>query len=134
MSKFVPGDDVTVADPKFPGVWTVAKVNPKTYLLEQAGRRGLRAPHTMCDLYVPGDTTTVPPTYDPRGDLPMLYPGEIVRYSGTERKGLVNGALYVVLADKFEKVNVAKLGGDGGTYWRLTPRNLKRVDASEVIK
>src|SRR5947207_10206975 len=47
------GTRVTVDDPKYPGVWTVAKVNPKTYKLAPVGTdgpgmgRNLVAPHSF---------------------------------------------------------------------------------------
>ena len=48
MADFKIGDVVAVDDPKFPGPWTVAKVNKATYTLSSADprfARGLRARH-----------------------------------------------------------------------------------------
>jgi len=52
-----------------------------------------------------------------------LVPGVVVQVilpPGKSYGGLANGDYGVVLADKGEQVNVAKLGGHNGTYARLT--------------
>ena len=55
--------------------------------------------------------------------------GELVRVTDGKYAGL-----YVVIADRgAEKVNLAKLGGDGGRYLRAVRRGLVKVDPKEVV-
>jgi hypothetical protein len=64
--------------------------------------------------------------------------GTLVRVSGLpEGKtygGLGNGDLGVVMADKGALVNVAKLGGHGNGYARLSHTALTVVDPASVLK
>ncbi len=116
------GDVVGVSDPKFPGRWTVVKVNPTTYKLEQPGRR-LTAHHAFVT-DAPAESETV--------DIPEPFsPGEIVRARRSQRMG---DHLYVVLQDRLDKVKVARLGGDAGRYWTVPAGVLDRVDPATVLK
>lgn len=123
-----PGDKVMIDDPKFPGVWTIKSIGPKnTVVIPENGGRGLRAPHWMLKDITDapsGVTVTAVP-------LQAYYvPGELVRITMGKYAGL-----YVVLADKGERVNVTKLGGDGGRYVRAPKgSSLVKVDVSEVLK
>lgn len=117
------GDRVTVVtDPgKFPGVWTVVKVNPRTVSLDQSGRR-LRA-DVGCVAKVDGATlataTTVPiPEY--------LAEGTVVTVRGRE-------GYWVVIKSAGDKTNVAKLGGDGGRYLRCSTAGLVRSDVLDGL-
>lgn len=116
------GDKVSIDHAKYPGVWVVDSVGPVNTVVraETGGGRRVRVPHSM--LLDPGATPPVQPAvfYDP---------GELVRISSGKWAGL-----WVVIADKGgEKVNLAKLGGDGGRYLRAARRGLVKVDPSEVI-
>lgn len=123
------GDKVTVDDPKFPGVWTVKSIGPKnTVVTPDAGGRGLRAPHWMIKAY--DATAAAQVTVVPFVEKVFFDAGEIVRIPEGKFAGL-----YVVIADKgLDRVNVAKIGGDGGRYVRAGRRNLVKVDPSEVLK
>jgi len=120
------GTRVTVDDPKYPGVWTVAKVNPKTYKLAPVGTdgpgmgRNLVAPHSFVRQAGPDHegpatgTVTFAPVREP------FYAGEVITARGKD-------GFWVVIADKDRRVNIARLGGDGGRYWRFPPTALTRA-------
>ena len=117
----VVGDRVRVNDSKFPGVYTIQSVGPKNFvLMPEAGGRGLRAPHYMV---VDADSDPAPVT-------PVVYynAGEIVRVEQGKFAGL-----YVVIADKGERVNIARLGGDNGRYVRMTRNGLKKMSLDELL-
>lgn len=120
------GDKVTIDDPKFPGIWTIKSIGPKnTVVIPENGGRGLRAPHWMIKDVTDEVTVTAVP-------LPEYYtPGELVRITEGRYVGL-----YVVLADKGEKVNLVLLGGDNGRYVRMPKRNgsLVKVDVADILK
>jgi hypothetical protein len=117
------GDRVGIDHHKYPGVWIVASVGPKNVVLEREGGGGrpMRVPQSML---IDPDTAAV------RSAEPTEFydPGELVRITAGKYAGL-----YVVIADKGEKVNVAKLGGDGGRYVRAMRRGLVKVDARDVL-
>ena len=120
------GDKVSVDDPKFPGVWTIKNLGPKNATLTpDHGGRGLRAPYyLLTDPVEAGTTVTAAP-------LPAYFAeGEIVRIAEGRFAGL-----YVVIKDNgADKVNVAKLGGDGGRYVRIGKRAVTKVDPADVLK
>lgn len=116
------GDKVSIDSAKHPGVWTVKSVGPVNVVLEpQGGGRGLRAPQSML---LPAGAE-VKPWYEQK----PFYPGEFARIDAGKFKGL-----YVVIADKGEKINVAPVGGDGGRYVRALRSSLVRLDAKDVLK
>lgn len=149
-------DKCTVDSPKFPGVWTVIKVNPTTYRLEQNGRflkahkiltldvtdadtAATPAAPKLTQVPVPGTvpfggvtTDGNPPIGQPYQDVVIFDEGSVVRTSHPKAPGL-----WVVLADKTHatgKVNIAKLGGDAGRYLRMPPRFLTVVPLADILK
>lgn len=123
------GDRVSIDDPKFPGVWTIKSIGPKnTVVVPEAGGRGLRAPHYLIIDPVEGNPTSFPEAapYVP------FYAGEVVTVVGFG--GKYEGDHYVVLTDKGEKINVAKLGGDSDRYLRVGRRSLVKVDLADILK
>jgi hypothetical protein len=105
-----PGELVGVTGTdKYPGTWEILKVNPTTYALRNVdtGER-LRASHEyVTDPPTPGAPQAVP--------LPAALPlGTIV----TIRNAPQYPGLHVVIADKGEKVNVARLGGSAEEPYR----------------
>lgn len=118
------------------GTWRVAKVNPVNLKLERPDN-----PHVRLNchpsfvrrvssgaLASPAPLTAALPQPAPRAGFPL---GSLVRSSVPRMKG----RLYVVLADKGEKVNVAQLGGaDGLRYWRCPPSMLTRVDLADPLE
>ena len=120
------GDKVGIDDPKFPGTWTIKGLGPKNATLTpDHGGRGLRAPYYL--LTDPADAgatvTAVPlPTYFAEGEIVRITEG---RFAG----------LYVVIKDNgADKVNVAKLGGNGGRYVRIGKRAVTKVDPADILK
>lgn len=123
---FKPGDLVTVDHPRWGGTWSITKVNPRTYKLRATddSQRVLTAHHSLVLAANAGDAS--PSTMQPY--RAPLHAGQIVRWANNgETK------LYVVLADKVDRVNITSLGGDGGRYWRVSPRNLTVLDAANVL-
>lgn len=59
---------------------------------------------------------------------PTMWPGTLVRWDSPKS----DGALFVVIADKVDRVNIVRLGGDDGRYWRVAPSSLTIVDPSTV--
>lgn len=111
---------------------TVNKVNPKTIVLDVDGStRGLRIDPSYCTV-VTGDEAKPQPTVvgvpyvalDPRITL-----GAIVKTKTPNPK--IPG-FYVVVKTGDEKVNIARLGGEDGRYWRINPRVLEALTAEQV--
>ena len=121
------GDKVGVDDPKYPGVWTVTNLGPKNATLTpDNGGRGLRAPYFLLTDAPSTDGVTV--TAVPL--VTLFSEGEIVRIDEGRFAGV-----YVVIKDAgADRVNVAKLGGDGGRYVRISRRALTKLDPADVLK
>src|SRR5262245_41711636 len=100
---FKVGDEVAIDHPKYPGIWIVKKFNRTTVdVTPKNGGRSLRAPRYMLsDPKNDNATVTVVPTVE------YYTPGEFVRVTAGRFVGL-----YVVMADRGEKVNLVKPGGD----------------------
>lgn len=123
-----PGDVVGIDHPKYgTQPWVVEGVGPTNYrLVPQDGGRGLVAPHDMVIDWTPGVGT------NPARPVGLRL-GSVVRISGTMRG--YDGAtdLWVVVADKFDTVNVAPLGGDERSrHWKVTPSRLTVIDPADV--
>jgi hypothetical protein len=116
------GEQVRVDSPKYPGIWTITKVNQVTVKLEQNGSRLTCSKECL----LPADASTAVVAIA-SASLPYQDAGAVVRYigTGTQDKTLSKGALLIVIADKGEKVNVTLLGGNGGGYWRMPRRSLE---------
>jgi hypothetical protein len=102
---------------RFPGVWTIKKINPSNLKLEQNGRT-LSAPPYLVDECT-GDEPTVAAAAD-QISAPV-FAGQVVTLTGKPNQ------LFVVIKDNVDKVNVALLGGDQGRYWRVARRNVTVV-------
>lgn len=124
---FKVGDRVILTDEagarRFPGVWTVDKVNPRTVGLTQGSRR-LRcdpwalAHHDHATVTTPDTAVTVP--------IPEYFEiGQLVTMRGKP-------GVYVVIKEG-EKINVTLLGGDGGRYWRCARPSLTKVTVTEAL-
>lgn len=115
------GDKVGIDHPKYPGVWVIKSLGPVNAVLQpENGVGAVRVPQHM--LTDPGSQPTV--------STPVVFynPGELVRIGGRY------AGLYTVIADKRgDKVNLAKLGGDGGRYLRATRHGLVKVEPAEVL-
>lgn len=120
------GDKVSIDDPKYPGVWTIKSIARVNATLEpENGGRSLRCPMGLLTDPGAAPTPAVPVTASD-----MFAEGEIVRVNIDKFPGL-----WVVISDKgAEKLNLAKLGGGGGRYLRVTRRGLVKVDPKDVLK
>lgn len=120
------GDRVSIDHPKYPGVWilkSIAKVN--VTLEPENGGRGLRVPASM--LLDAGASPTMP---DRVTAADIYAEGTFVRIPSGKFAGV-----WVVISDKgADRLNVAKLGGDGGRYVRITRRGLTKVDPADVVR
>lgn len=132
ISYFKVGDRVQVKDPKFPGVWivrsTAGSVNAK--LDPERGGRGLRAPYTLL-VKVDDDAPVDLPVTPALPDLPI---GTLVRTASVKINAGDPAQLFTVIANRGDRVNIAKLGGDGDRYWRTSPGTLEVVDPRDVLK
>jgi hypothetical protein len=118
------GERVSVDDSRYRGVWIVASIGPKNTVVRPLdGGRPLRVPHYM--LTDPTDPATIE-NFEPYLHFAL---GEIVRLSSPKYPGL-----WVVIADKGNRVNVAHLGGDDDRYLRAPKSWLTSVDPKEVLK
>ena len=130
------GDVVAVLDPdgsgrpsrRFTGIWTVEKINQRTYGLKQGTSR------LRCDKFLtkladesPTPTTTVANART----LPHAPAGSFVRFIGRSDR-IAKGTILVVLQDKIDKINCTALGGDDDRYWRLYPHTLESVTLRDV--
>lgn len=120
------GQRVMVSGGRFHGAATITKVNPKNVLItmEVTGQRVNCHPSFLRDL---AKDDVAPTRYAEvtAVALPTQNPGDLVRLKG-------QSGIFVVLADKFDKVNVAKLGGDGGRYYRAPRATVQPLDAADV--
>lgn len=129
------GSRVTVEHPKCPGIWLIKSFGPKNAVLEpEAGGRGVRIPPAYLSLVDAEQTSAAAVVEQPlildSGAIVQLRPGVITL------DGEPNTAeqLFVVTADKYDIVNVARLGGSHG-YWRVPRKtiiNVLSVDAVTV--
>lgn len=124
MSEYKVGDRVSVMDDRYPGMWVVKSMGPvNAVLAREQGGNGVRAPHYMVGPVTEETKAVVPGEFYELGELVEIHTG---RYAG----------LYAVIADKGAKVNLAKLGGDGGRYVRMpkSSLNMSRVAVEAVLK
>lgn len=134
------GDRVVVDHPKATGTYVVVKVNPRRYVLrpESDGNhvaRTVNADHELVRPVGSAPVVTEVPLPESR-TLPTQHPGSFLRYVGPasrKRGAPVPGEIFVVIADKWDRINSARPGGDGGTYWRLSARNVEAVPLDDAI-
>ncbi len=116
---FARGDLVVVkpayARPADRGVtYRITKVMPVNLVVEPVtGGRGLKAPK---DMFAPAPTNPADKGATVETPVP-LWPATVITVAGPGWKQ-PPGQLYVVLRDNGDKVSIARLGGDGGRYWR----------------
>lgn len=119
------GQRVLITGGRFHGAARIVKVNPVNILVQMEGGGRVNAHHTfLSDL---ADDAPVPNRFEATVEvaLPNQAPGALVRLDGKP-------GVFVVLADKFERINCAPLGGDSGRYWRAPRATVTPVPADEV--
>ncbi len=128
-TEFKIGDAVGVEGTKYPGAWTITKINQRTFDLTGVTGKKLRCDKEMVFPYdsvamTNGGTAGLVPL-PPTRTLPHLPAGSFVRFVGRTDGKLMNGQILVVLVDKFDKINCTKVGGADDRYWRFPPRALE---------
>lgn len=120
------GQRVLIAGGRFHGAATITKINPKNVLvtMEGTGQRVNAHPSFLSDL---PEGEAAPTRFDVTvsADVPVQHPGSLVRVKNKP-------GVFVVLADKFDKINVAEIGGDGGRYWRIPRAGITPLEAADV--
>jgi hypothetical protein len=131
------GSTVYVLDPntygpsvRFPGAWTVEKVNQRTYKLSQPGRPGmLNCDKSLTTTEAPAAGVTVEDARFP------WQQGQIVRWATAPVKA--GGTLFVIISDKGDRTveRIVLLGNTDGRYWRRVPASqLEPVDVADILK
>lgn len=126
---------VTASDPRTPGLFKIVNRGPKNWTITPVNADGTARPgkgarfpaYVLTEVTDPAaaaTTTAVGIPYVPR-QIDVFWPGTIVRFGRDNQ-------LYVVIADKGDKVNIARLGGDDGRYWRAQPVNLTIVPLADL--
>lgn len=121
------GQRVLITGGRFHGAARITKINPKNILITmENGKRVNSHPSFLSDL---AEGAEVPGRYESTvADLaltPHLTAGSLARLKG-------QAGLFVVLADKFDKINVARLGGDNDRYFRASRAQVTALSAEET--
>jgi len=117
------GNVVGIDSKKYPGRWTIVKINPTTIKLEGPAGVKLTA--------YPEHIIPAPAESEVAAVRPLLVPGQIVRWASAKAEG----HLYVVLADNRGRDVVRIVRRGGGGAWKIPAgRNLTVVDPAEVLK
>lgn len=127
------GDDHDLA-----GVWEVTRVNSTTFTIRQpaTGKAG-RIGHAFA---VPVDEPLAEAPAAPEPTFPRHVPcGALVRLNAAGVKATKGkytaDQLFVVLADKIERVNIVPVGGDDDRYYRMARAGLAEVvDPATVLR
>jgi hypothetical protein len=118
------GDVCTVDDPKFPGYWSVTKVNPKTIALTQGAKRLRSSP-----IYLTKVSDLSPEAKAKVLEVPIpefFDEGQLVRLKGKD------GVFVVTRCTQPNGfVRVVKLGGDDGRFWRCPSFHLTHITTFE---
>jgi len=130
---FKVNDTVSIAGTharKYPGNWTVTKVNPRTYKLTQ-GSRVVNFDHALVKAALEEGESLASQILAVKRD-PNLRAGALVRPHSTRLQ--MPPGLYVVLKDNYDVVNVVQLGGNADRrYWRLHPSHVEVVHPDTVL-
>jgi hypothetical protein len=129
------GTIVTVDDPRCIGLYKVLSRGPKNAGLSPCNAdgslrpgRGARMPGWMLHPVNLSEAVTL------AEKVPMPPPPAAIFDPGVVVTSKTAPGVFVVIADKVDKVNVAKLGGDNGRYWRLPPAALTVVPLAELAR
>jgi len=124
QDQFPIGTVVTIDDPRCPGLYKVTGRGPKNYTLVPVSTEGkpregrsARMPDYLLHRW---DPVADPHAAGPGSARMHFVVGEVVTIS--TRPGV-----WVVIADKVDRVNIVQLGGDHDRYLRVHPASLTRV-------
>lgn len=112
------------------GVNYTAKVVGGTLTGEPYTGRGVRAPEG-CFEAGPAEKQNYATAMAHFEQMERFVLGEVVtvkNVTGGSKWKYAAGQKFVVVATRGEKVNVAKLGGEGDRYWKMNPRSLTKVE------
>lgn len=122
----------TPDNPRYHGqVGTVQKINPTNIKVELAPGRTVNAHPMFLEPATDAATAPTPQTgslYEVAlADLPPAI-GTVVEHTGDDLR--IQGP-YVVIGEGTSQgrtvVKIAKLGGDGNHYWKVSPRNIRVI-------
>lgn len=133
--RFVRGDKVT-PDPEYPGlpattfgrVFTVDKVNPRNLRCNaDDGGKGINFPAAAL---LPASDENVKKAFAPRPFQPVAFfaAGEVVTLKRAWRDITAETPLVVMKDGGGDKVNLVRLGGDGGRYLRMPREGIVKRD------
>lgn len=138
---FAKGDKVIVNPADAPRgvagvVYVVDRINPKNIIARPVGsvvRKGINYPKDLLRHY-DGEVTDYGTV---AGGISVPIPeffdiGQVVTFK-TPPAGATTETPFVVIAQK-DRVNVTRLGGDGGRYWRAAPSGLVKRDLAWVAE
>jgi hypothetical protein len=116
---------------KFPGVWTIDKINQRTYGMKQDSAV-LKADKTLVRNATPEEILA----WDSKPKVAFLIPGQLVRAPSAHN--MDRTAFYVVLSARDmnprAKIKVALLGGEGiGRTWSVTRTMLEPVSVIQML-
>lgn len=125
------GDTVRVTgDRKWAGRdWTVVKVNPATYKLEDETGMILNASHSLVYKPAPGETRLPPRPEGIRAGAVITYPRALGPFQP--------GTLFVIIKDKYTELHVVPLGGDDdkpSRYFRVGLAAVTVVDLAAMAR
>jgi hypothetical protein len=111
-------------------VFTVAKINKVNMrCTADDGGRGINFPPS---LLIPATEENVNKAFKPRPFVKreFFHAGEIVTVNRPNRKLDTRQPMVVIKHDGGERVNLARLGGEGGRYWRWPATDLVKRDTA----
>lgn len=124
-------DTVYIHGGQYAGAWKIDKVNQVTYLLVTPDGRRLKAHKSLVHDQPEPESIALGQPYVPAH---VYSPGEFARYTGGPNRNVRTGDVFVVIADKGERVNCATPGGDDGRYWRWPRALITPVSAADVVQ
>lgn len=113
---------------QYDGTWRIVKINPVNIKLVSPST-GVRLNCAPSYIYAKGSSTTPAPVVATPSLPAGVTLGSIIELAYAPGK-MPSGPdhLYVVIAIKYEQINVALMGGDAGRYWRLKAHSFHRIE------
>lgn len=123
-----PTGTYAMADNNF---FTITKVNPKNLKVTQNSTgKPLQGSQTIFTAAPKEAVAAAPKAPEgPKIDWSQFQQGVVVKYVGKPpAKWNYNpDQKFFVLKHNFERVNIVRVGGDNGRYWRINPKNLEVI-------
>jgi hypothetical protein len=113
------GEVVGIDHPKYPGRWTIAKVNARSCTVERGGQ-SVRVDRSMLIVAPAADTGPVRPE--------GVRAGAVIRVDVTRYRGVPADGLMVVLDTRGDKIKAAPLGGGArDSCWKIADQHIAEV-------